>query len=120
MTAPPPVISKTAALKAERAARRQARIDAKTRESLKLADLKERAEALCKKMPPEFQAWGVTRTRAYIRMMAIVKNKASQTTIKSAKLAPLVESLSHPEKWSLNYCQALAMTSERAADIVAT
>lgn len=112
-----PPLSKTAILKKEREARRLARIAAKEKEARSLCALKERAEALCKKMPPEFQDWGVTKTRAYLKLMTITKHKAGLTTIKSDRLAVFVGRLADHDKWALDYCHALSQLSDCAADV---
>lgn len=115
MTVPPP--SKTATLKAEREARKLQRIADKEKELRTLLALKERAEDLCKKMPTEFQDWGVTKTRAYLKLMTITKHKAGLSTIKSKRLAVFVNRLACHSEWTLDYCQSLSMLSDCAADV---
>ena len=109
--------SKAAQLKTERAARKQARAAAKAKEAAELADLKQRAHQLCQRMPPQFQNWGVTKTRAYTKMMAIVRHKAALKTIKRKRLASYVERMEQSDSWSMEYCQQLSMLSDTAVDV---
>lgn len=117
---PPQPNPKADQLMAKRAERKAARLANKRRAAGELADLKERARALCSRMPPQFQDWGVTRTRAHIKLMAIVKHKAELKTIKASRLADLVSRLESSDQWSLEYCQALSQLSDTAADVSCT
>ena len=109
--------SKTATLKAERAARKAAKAQAKAAAATQLAELKERAQRLCSRMPPAYQDWGVTKTRAYAKLMQITQHKAQLKTIKPARLAVYVGALEQSETWSLDYCQALSQLPDTARDI---
>ncbi|MBH2008333.1 MAG: hypothetical protein I8H71_01400 [Xanthomonadaceae bacterium] len=109
--------SKTATLKAERAARKAAKARAKAEATKQLADLKERAQQLCSRMPPAYQDWGVTKTRAYAKLMQITRHKAQLKAIKPARLAVYVGALEQSETWSLDYCQALSQLPDTARDI---
>lgn len=107
-------------LKAQRAARKAARLAAKQKEARDLADFRERARVLCSRMPAQFQDWGVTRTRAHLKLMAILKHKAELKTIKADRLGDLVQRLETSDQWSLPYCQALSQLSDTAVDVSCT
>lgn len=110
-------LSKTAQLLIERAARKQARLDKKASDAQRLQAARDRAEALGRSMPPEYQQWGVVRTRAYVRLLEIVKAKAQNKTAKPEQLEGYLAALAGASEWTLDYCQHIAALHARAVDI---
>ena len=109
-------LSKTAQKKLERAARKEERIAKKAQEQLTLQELRERARRLCSAPPPGYQEWGVTRTRAFLKFIAITQNKVDLKTIDSSRLASFVDTLSTVNEWPLDFCQHITTLSDTAAD----
>ena len=109
-------LSKAAQKKAERAARKAERIAKKAQEQLALQQLRERAQRLCAAPPSSFQTWGVTRTQAFLKFVAITKHKAALKTIKSPRLAEFVFQLEKVNDWPLDFCQHVTTLSDTAAD----
>ena len=109
--------SKTAQLKAERAARAQAKREKQERDRKRLAQLKERAQQLASRMPPEFAQWGVVKTRAHSRCLVILRNKAALKTIKADRLGLFVQHLERHNGWSMEHCQVLSTLSETAKNL---
>lgn len=101
-------ISKTAQLKADRAARQAqrdaARIAARDRLLAARADAKE----ACSKIPPEFQQWGIVRTRAFMNMVEILNYRAGLVTIKAAELEAYTRHLRSVSTMPLDQCQELS------------
>lgn len=110
-------LSKTAILKAERAARKEAKAAQKLDESLRLAAARAAADELTKRMPPDYASWGVVRTRAYVSLMEIVQAKAHNVTMTASRLEGLIGQLRRASEWTLGYCQHLTTLHARAADI---
>lgn len=88
-------ITKSAQAKAEREARKQEWLDKKAREALELADLRRRAQALIARLPPEYQDWGVIKTRGFVRLQAFTRRRAA---LKRPKLPVLRECVSKLEQ----------------------
>jgi hypothetical protein len=109
--------SKTAQLLAEREARKAEKAALRAENARQLEAIRNQAVSLCSRMPPQFHAWGVTRTRAYANMLAITRRKAALKNIKVRRLASFVHALQSVEAWPLSYCQQLADLPERAAQL---
>ena len=112
-------LSKTAILRAERAARREARESKRMSDAARLTAARAAAASLSKAMPADFPEWGVVRTRAYIQMLEIIQSKAENVTMKPDVLEGYLAELGRASTWSLAYCQHLSMLHSRAVDISA-
>lgn len=110
-------LSKTAILKAERIARREAREAKKISDAARLTIARARAATLSKAMPADYPEWGVVRTRAYIQLLEIIQSKAENVTMKPDVLEGYLSELSRASTWTLDYCQHLSMLHARAVDI---
>lgn len=101
----------------DRAARKAARALEKKADAERLASLRIEARALTKRMPAEYQSWGVVRTRAFAKLSAVTRHKAELRRIKTDRLAAFVDTLKLHESWSLEYCQQLSDMSETARSL---
>lgn len=109
--------SKAAIRNAEIAARRAARIQRAADEKARLDAARDAARALLQRMPTEFQEWGVTRTRAYLRLLEIVGSKVDNVTLKPATLEGYLQVMRDASEWSLPYCVRLSSLHARAASV---
>lgn len=112
-------LSKTACLKAERAARREAKEAARADSERRLAAARGRVATLSKAMPASYAEWGVVRTRAYVQLLEIIQSKAGNVTMTADRLEGYLSELDRASTWSLPYCQHLSMLHARAADLSA-
>lgn len=97
-------ISKTAQLKLDREARKQARQQA----PLRLAAARDEAFAACRCIPPELQALGVVRTRAFMNMVEILFYRAGLKTIKADALEAYTAHLRRVSTMPVDQCQELS------------
>jgi len=87
------------------------------REARELEHLRGEAIDLVSRTPPGFQDWGFTRTRAYLRLCAITKRKATLIKPPLDLLKKCISELKKHPTWSIERCAQLATTPETAKEI---
>lgn len=102
-------LSKTARLKQERAARREE----KRQYPIRLQAARDNARAACGKLPTEFSAWGVVRTRAFMNMSEILFYRAGLKTVTAELLEQYTRELHSVSTASLERCQELGAMNVR-------
>jgi len=117
MTTPPRPLSKTAQKRADAAKRREAREAKRQNEALRVQVAREKARELIKRMPPEFQDWGVMRTRAYAQLLGIIGSKIDNKTLTASAMESLLDTAAKASTWTLQFCQHIASLHANAATL---
>lgn len=110
-------LSKTAQIKADRAARKQTKAAEKAKKAANLEYLLRRAQELSVRIPPEYQEWGATKTEAFFRLCAITQRRAALKHPKLDVLSQCVGELESHSTWTLERCAQLALTPETSVNI---
>ncbi len=93
--------------RAQAKARAEAKRATKLQESRDLEQARETARAMSNKMPESFGEWGVMRTRAYAKMMEILRYRAELGTIKSRELRAYIGEIQRIETCDVDLCARL-------------
>lgn len=84
--------------------RKQQRIEAKARKQAEIEALMRRANEIARRIPPEFQDWGVTKTRAYCRLQEIAVRKTFLRHPPPQTLRECISELERHGAWTLERC----------------